>query len=554
MTDPDPSRLKIKKRIVVCCDGTWQDGITVKERWQYTNILRLSRAINHVDERFMPPKPQIVFYQSGVGTENSVYSALLDGATGASLGDKVQEAYAFIAHNYEPGDEIFLFGFSRGAYTARMVATMIEKIGVLDRTEMDHFASIFINFQKRGKEKNPSEIEKLDKKLAPWTQHNSPGKIRADFDGDTFSIKCIGVFDTVGSLGLPEELTMIPGKIKTLFGFPDSVLGPHIENAYQALALNETRADFTCNKYFQTEEGRQKKQVLKQCWFAGCHSDIGGGYEVHDLADVTMTWMAAQIGDILSLDVKYLFSLMKPNAPWGAQEPHDPATGIFVLADKIKRPLPTEYSLITHEMIHSSVQCQDTVSQHVKDLLARHPELVAPLLPLEEEAKVNWHYPPGPSAGIDSPNDHGNKTAKAALGRRWPSLGRAKEVFARKAPQTVDISASTPKPSTSLDVTRDLKVLTASSSQSSPARRSPKSPALRRAFNFSTSKKPKAPIVTEEPGSPTIKSPNSPIIVTLKKNSSKHGRRSSWFSRKPSEGSNRTTSSNFSAFVRELVD
>lgn len=104
------------------------------------------------------------------------------------------------------------------------------------------------------------EIESLDAKLAPWTKHDSPGKARADYDGDSFSIKyvtrpvhaetihrtyarCIGVFDTVGSLGLPEELSFSK-KIRNLFGFPDSVLGDHVERAYQALALNETRADF----------------------------------------------------------------------------------------------------------------------------------------------------------------------------------------------------------------------------------------------------------------------------------------------------------------------
>lgn len=101
----------------------------------------------------------------------------------------------------------------------------------------------------------------MDVKLAPWTRHDSPGKVRADYDRDSFVIKyvsflvhaetthqlsarCVGVFDTVGSLGLPEELSFGSRKIKTLFGFPDSILGDHIERAYQALALNETRADF----------------------------------------------------------------------------------------------------------------------------------------------------------------------------------------------------------------------------------------------------------------------------------------------------------------------
>ncbi|KAL4069650.1 hypothetical protein V8B97DRAFT_603958 [Scleroderma yunnanense] len=138
----------IKKRIIVCCDGTWQDGIVVEERWKYTNILKLSRGLNHVDVRGGVLVPQIVFYQCGVGSSPNFYSEYIQGAMGLSLGEKVQEAYAFIAQNYSPGDEIFLFGFSRGAYTARMVAMFIGAIGVLDKTDMDHFAEIFVTYQK----------------------------------------------------------------------------------------------------------------------------------------------------------------------------------------------------------------------------------------------------------------------------------------------------------------------------------------------------------------------------------------------------------------------
>lgn len=112
-TDPFVKTNNITKRIIVCCDGTWQDGIIVKERWKYTNILKLSRAMNHVDMRGGAPVPQIVFYQSGIGSSPNFYSEYVQGTTGSSLGEKIQEAYAFIAQNYSPGDEIFLFGFSR---------------------------------------------------------------------------------------------------------------------------------------------------------------------------------------------------------------------------------------------------------------------------------------------------------------------------------------------------------------------------------------------------------------------------------------------------------
>ncbi|TFK41204.1 hypothetical protein BDQ12DRAFT_679070 [Crucibulum laeve] len=394
-SNPD-LRPRTHKRIIVCCDGTWQDGIS-EHRSQYTNILRLARTINHEDVRNpnSHPIPQIVFYQSGIGTENNFYSEYIEGTTGGSLADKVEEAYAFIAHNYTPGDEIFLFGFSRGAYTARMVAMFVGEIGVLDRKDMDHFAGIFIAYQKLGKSKDEAEINMLKEKMFRWNQHTSPGKIRADSDGDTFSVQCVGVFDTVGSLGLPEELTFRSKKLRTLFGFPDRLLGEHIHRAYQALALNETRSDFNCNKFEQTEGGRQKGQVLKQCWFTGSHSDIGGGYRDHDLADLSLVWMAAQIGDILSLDMKYLSGLLStPVAQWGAQKPHDPRTGIFSFSLSIQRPLPTTLNVITQETIHASVLEQAAVYPELDNVLKNHSELINPLLPLEEEVKINWQYQP----------------------------------------------------------------------------------------------------------------------------------------------------------------
>jgi len=261
---------------------------------------------------------------------------------------------------------------------------------LLDRKDMDHFADIFVSLQARGRSQDKDRIELLDAKLAPWTHHNSPGKLRADYDGETFTIKCVGVFDTVGALGLPGELAFGSKKIQSLFGFPDSMLGDHIERAYQALALNETRADFDCNKFRQSEEGRKKKQVLKQCWFAGSHSDIGGGYKEHDLSDTTLFWMTANIEDILSIDTEYLFSLLQPNAPWGNQQPHDSRTGVFVLADTIQRQLPTSIDPITHERIHPSVLKQGVILPQLKDTIAAHPDLVCQLMPLEQQAKEQW--------------------------------------------------------------------------------------------------------------------------------------------------------------------
>ncbi|RPD82481.1 hypothetical protein L226DRAFT_528639 [Lentinus tigrinus ALCF2SS1-7] len=377
------------KRIIVCCDGTWQDGLDARQKWKYTNILRLARSINHVDDRFDPPVHQVVFYQNGIGTEN-LYDKIIDGVTGASLANKVEEAYGFVAHNYRPGDEIFLFGFSRGAYTARMVAMFIGAIGVLDRTQMDHFASIFLAYQKRGKAEDEEEKRLLDEELEPWTSSSASGKMRVKAGPGHFSIKVIGVFDTVGSVGMPEELTLTSQKIKNIFGFPNHRLGHHIKRAYQALALDETRADFTCAKFEQTQMGRESGQVLKQCWFTGSHCDIGGGFEEHDLSDLTLNWLIANIEDALSFNYDYVTSLPQPDAPWGTQPPHDPLTGIYKVAKVSRRQPPSETDEVTHETIHPSVMAQPNLSTEVKHALDSHPSILHQLLPWEIKVKEVW--------------------------------------------------------------------------------------------------------------------------------------------------------------------
>ncbi|RPD55809.1 hypothetical protein L227DRAFT_614943 [Lentinus tigrinus ALCF2SS1-6] len=348
------------KRIIVCCDGTWQDGLDARQKWKYTNILRLARSINHVDDRFDPPVHQVVFYQNGIGTEN-LYDKIIDGVTGASLANKVEEAYGFVAHNYRPGDEIFLFGFSRGAYTARMVAMFIGAIGVLDRTQMDHFASIFLAYQKRGKAEDEEEKRLLDEELEPWTSSSASGKMRVKAGPGHFSIKVIGVFDTVGSVGMPEELTLTSQKIKNIFGFPDHRLGHHIKRAYQALALDETRADF-----------------------------IGGGFEEHDLSDLTLNWLIANIEDALSFNYDYVTSLPQPDAPWGTQPPHDPLTGIYKVAKVSRRQPPSETDEVTHETIHPSVMAQPNLSTEVKHAVDSNPSILHQLLPWEIKVKEVW--------------------------------------------------------------------------------------------------------------------------------------------------------------------
>ncbi|QRW20032.1 choline transport protein [Rhizoctonia solani] len=362
------------KRIIVCCDGTWQDGILRSQTWMYSNVLKLARCINHEDMRYDPPIPQIVFYQAGIGSEQNIYSRYVDGTTGASLAEKVQEAYAFIAHNYSPGDEVFLFGFSRGAYTARMVAGFIGSIGILDRTAMDSFADIFIAMQKKCKAKDEAENRRCDDALAPYKEICEDGRRRADFNHDKFTIKCVGVWDTVGSMGLPTIITRGSPKMHQLFDFPDNLLGPHVERALHAMSLNEDREDFQITKFYQTKKGKERGQVLQQVWFAGQHSDVGGGWQDHDLSDIALMWMIANIEDIVSIDF-------------------NSQSGIYKLGGTIERQPSTDPA--TRERMHESVKCQELRTPAANQWIEEHPERFVNLLPLELEIRENWGYRPG---------------------------------------------------------------------------------------------------------------------------------------------------------------
>ncbi|KAB5590561.1 Choline transporter [Ceratobasidium theobromae] len=381
------------KRIIVCCDGTWQDGLIKRQSWMYSNVLKLARCLHHEDQRYDPPIPQIVFYQSGIGSEQNPYSRFIDGATGASLAEKVQEAYAFIAHNYFPGDEVFLFGFSRGAYTARMVAGFIGSIGILDRTAMDSFADIFIAMQKKCKAKDAAEHKRCDDALAPFKEICDDGRRRADFNHDKFTIKCVGVWDTVGSMGLPTVITGNSAKMHQLFDFPDDLLGPHVERGLHAMSLNEDREDFQVTKFHQTKKGKERGQQLKQVWFAGQHSDVGGGWQDHDLSDIALMWMIANIEDIVSIDVKYCKALPRPVAEWGTQLPHSSQSGIYKFGGKAMRQPSIDPA--THEQMHPSVKMQGWLTPAAGAWIENYPDRFVPLLPLEQELRENWGYRQG---------------------------------------------------------------------------------------------------------------------------------------------------------------
>lgn len=268
------------KNIAFCCDGTW-DKTTNK-----TNVYRLYKALPTT-------AGQIPFYDDGVGADGLPVDRLFGGAFGFGLFQKVKDAYTKIAHVYEKGDNIFLFGFSRGAYTARSVAGMIAICGLPTENWNDNLVDTAFD-----------AYRKQDQREALLAKLNGCGM-------DNAKLKMVGVWDTVGALGIPA---VFGGVDVLLYGFLDTSLHEDVLNAYHALAIDEKRIEFPATLWTSHPK---PEQTIEQVWFCGVHSDVGGGYPVPDgdsqgLADITLSWMmskASALGLDVNPDVQKLYSL-----------------------------------------------------------------------------------------------------------------------------------------------------------------------------------------------------------------------------------------------------
>jgi uncharacterized protein (DUF2235 family) len=254
----------MSKRIVFCADGTWQAPVN------NTNVYRLYKALTVSSD-------QMTFYDDGVGADASGLGRILQGALGQGLFQKIQDGYTKIAHVYEAGDEIYLFGFSRGAYTARSLAGMIANCGLPTGAFTDDCVTqAFAAYRD------------------PVNRSNILAGLGACKLGDVV-IRMIGVWDTVGSLGIPAIFGDVDQKT---YGFLDTGLHPDVKNAYQCLAIDEKRAQFPATLWTSSPAAGQ---TIEQVWFSGCHGDVGGGTPPGTgvdagtrLCDITLSWMVAK--------------------------------------------------------------------------------------------------------------------------------------------------------------------------------------------------------------------------------------------------------------------
>ncbi len=326
------------KRLIVCSDGTFGSP----QKANVTNVVKLRDAIA---ARGTDNAPQRVFYDRGVGTEGTVLHRLIGGATGAGLSKNIQDCYRFLMYNYEQHgddrDQIFLFGFSRGAYTVRSLAGFLRNSGLLKLEHADKFDEAFKLY--RSKQHGPDS----DKAKNFRKENSHPGDIQVEF---------IGVWDTVGALGVPAW--GIGNLLNKRHEFHDVELSGCVTRGYHALAIDERRRSFQPSiwkrfdkdgkQIFEPKEG----QTIKQVWFAGYHSDVGGGTPYAGLSDLAFEWMIESTkGTELGFDQDYLAKYIHPHALAPA---HDSRAGIWGRSPFIfERELGTTWPQM--ESVHPAV-------------------------------------------------------------------------------------------------------------------------------------------------------------------------------------------------------
>ena len=250
----------MSKRIIFCADGTWNDAAT------NTNVYKIFKAMNFSAEQYP-------IYDDGVGSDGNTLLRLLGGAFGEGLDQKIRDGYTRISHLYEKGDSVFVFGFSRGAYVARSLAGMIANCGLPTQNVDDNLTDLaFQAYRQHDMAQRQQLLNQLKQKYAI----------------DNAGITMVGVWDTVGSLGIPA---IFGGIDLSRYSFLDTQLHPCIKNAYHAVSIDERRSEFPATLWTgQPTPG----QTIEQVYFTGVHCDVGGGYPETGLSDITLGWMMSK--------------------------------------------------------------------------------------------------------------------------------------------------------------------------------------------------------------------------------------------------------------------
>jgi uncharacterized protein (DUF2235 family) len=296
------------RKLVVCCDGTWNTPRNETNVFRTYRFLRerlgnpaevsQKNGVTTCGGRAGDGSEVLLFYDRGIGTD--WFSRMVGGAAGVGLSDNVRDAYHFLGQNYVSGSEIYVFGFSRGAYTARSLCGFIKAAGLLERPSVKDVWRAWVDGYATGRgiiarphgwsaegvrdwlvERAGDAVGRLGDDVATLPRHAGA------------KIRFIGVYDTVGALGVP--LAAAAKVNEPIVGFHDTTLGDIVETAVQALAVDEKRGPYVPTLWTQAENAAALAgQSVLQVWFPGVHSDVGGGYADKGIGNITWDFMMRQ--------------------------------------------------------------------------------------------------------------------------------------------------------------------------------------------------------------------------------------------------------------------
>lgn len=342
-----------KKKLIVCSDGTWQKiNVTYP-----TNVAKMKTAI----EAFKNPD-QRVFYDPGVGTRNRI-AKLFGGAFGWGLNKNIKDCYRFLCNNFEQESGIYLFGFSRGAYTVRSLVGLLYKCGLLTKGHKKLINKAMRLYRDRDIHPDDRKAVAFRKKYS----HSNPETGNRPF------ITFLGCWDTVGALGVPDispKLTL-DKRINRKYKFHDTKLSNIVRHARHAIAIDERRKVFDVTLMTPSDSARKQGTDLKQIWFVGDHGCIGGGDKVKEpLSDIPFFWMAQELLNLkeestLLLDKSKIPSRDNLNYTASFDNTVD---SIYTVTGEIDRKVTTDF-----EELHWSVKAR------LKEVSKYNPSLIREL-------------------------------------------------------------------------------------------------------------------------------------------------------------------------------
>ena len=291
------------KRIVILCDGTWNRSDAAHP----TNVVRLARAMAPVARDGIV---QVPIYVEGVGSGRGVTrlarwtDRILGGALGWGLMDNVIEAYRHLVFLHEPEDEIFLFGFSRGAFTARSLAGFVRSTGILDRDRLHLLPEAIARYRRRddrtatpGSEESHEFRARMSLRVVTSPEEAAYRRAQDMPEAPLVRLAYMGVWDTVGTMGVPRHLALAPLLNGRSYAFHDAELSRLVRRARHAIALDERRRAFEPTRWTNLAElndGREGDDVpYQERFFAGDHGSVGGGGDIRDLSSIALDWIVA---------------------------------------------------------------------------------------------------------------------------------------------------------------------------------------------------------------------------------------------------------------------